>query len=143
MSENTANGNGNATATLDPDQMAAFLAYQEKERVRKEKLAQAAEARKRTNNRGLNADGSERNATQAFLMSVGELLSNWTVTYASDPDQLVRRINEQLIPSVTAVANTPSTLMAGAQDQFRMLLGQYHAPHVATAAAPTSKSDPK
>jgi len=143
MSETTTSSNGTATATLDPDQMAAFLAYQEKERIRKEKLAAAAEARKRTNNRGLNPDGTERNATQAFLAAIGALLDNWATSYAEDPEQLVRRIREQLIPSVNAVANTASTQMAGAQDQFRQLLNQYHAPAKASTPAPTGKDSAK
>jgi hypothetical protein len=143
MSETTNNSNGNGTATLDADQMSAFLAYQEKERIRKEKLAAAKEARQRTNNRGLNPDGSERNATQAFLTTLGDLLVNWADAYAEDPDQLVRRLREQLIPSVNAVANTASTQMAGAQDQFRQLLNQYHAPAKATTAAPTGKDAAK
>lgn len=142
MSETT-NNNGSGTATLDADQMSAFLAFQEKERIRKEKLAAAAAERKRTNNRGLNPDGSERNATQAFLAAVGGLLDNWATAYAADPDQLVRRIREQLIPSVNAVSNTASTQMAGAQDQFRMLLNQYHAPAVASTPAPTGKDAAK
>ena len=145
MSENS-NGTVatiNPTAGMDADQLAAFLKWQEKEAIRKAKLEEAKEARKRTNNRGLNPDGTERNATQAFLASVGGLLSNWADAYAADPEQLVRRIKEQLIPSVNAVANTASTQMAGAQDQFRQLLNQYHAPAKATTPAPTAGKDAK
>lgn len=141
MSQDTMAQNGTATAGMDADQLAAFLKWQEKEAIRKAKLEEAKEARKRTNNRGLNPDGTERNATQAFLASVGALLANWATAYAEDPDQLVRRIREQLIPSVNAVANTASTQMAGAQDQFRQLLNQYHAPAKASTPAPSAGKD--
>jgi len=145
MSETTTiTQNGTAdTAAMDTDQLAAFLKWQEKEAARKAKLEEAKEARKRTNNRGLNPDGTERNATQAFLAAIGALLDNWATSYAEDPEQLVRRIREQLIPSVNAVANTASTQMAGAQDQFRQLLNQYHAPAKASTPAPTGKDSAK
>jgi hypothetical protein len=141
MSESTnpnASANGTATAMLDQAQMDAFLAFQEKERIRKEKAEAAKAERKRSNNRGVNVDGTERNATQAFLATAAALLSNWAEAYAEDPAQLVRRINEQLVPSLNAVANTGSTQMAGAQDQFRSLLENYRAPAKASAPAPTA-----
>jgi len=144
MSQDTIAQNGTTdAAVMSPEQLAAFQAWQAKEAVRKQRLEEAKEARKRTNNRGLNPDGSERNATQAFLAAVGSLLDNWATSYAEDPDQLVRRIREQLIPSVNAVANTASTQMAGAQDQFRQLLNQYHAPAKASTPAPSGKDSAK
>ena len=141
MSESTITQGTNGT--MDQEQLAAFLAWQQKEADRKAKLAAAAEQRKRANDRGKMADGTDRNATQAFLASAAELLDNWASAYAQDPDQLVRRIREQLIPALNAVANTPSTTMAGAQDQFRHLMRGYHAPAKASTPAPTGKGDAK
>lgn len=146
MSENTNSSNGTATidpAALaeDPNLLAQLLELKAKDDARKAKLAAAAEARKRSNDRGKNADGTDRSATQAFVVEAAALLANWAESYEEDPAQLVRRIREQLIPAFTAVGNTASTQMAGAQDQFRQLMKAYRAP--AKATAPTGKDSSK
>lgn len=129
MSENTAKASGNSvSAALDDAQLKAFAEWQEKERIRKEKLEQAKLARQAANKRPVNADGTEMNASQAFLHAVAGLLDNYVSAYADDSETLTRRLREQVIPAITAVANSPSTAMAGSQDRFRQLLDQYRAP---------------
>lgn len=146
MSENTTNSNGTATIdpsalAADPELLAQLLVLKAKDDERKAKLEAAKEARKRSNDRGKNADGTERSATQAFVVEAAALMANWAESYEEDPAQLVRRIREQFIPALTAVGNTASTQMAGAQDQFRQLFKAYRAP--AKATAPTGKDSSK
>lgn len=139
MSENTtttqdANGTGIPTAITDPDQVAAFIEYQRKEKERKDKLAAAAAERKRQNNRGKMPDGTtDRNPAQAYLAGLAELLRNWTTSYAADPAQVVRRLNEQLIPSITAASNTASTQMGAGMDTRRADMREWHAVSVVPA----------
>lgn len=129
MSEpnSTVTDNGSAPS-MTAEQLAAFQAWQVKEAQRIEKAEQAKELRKRQNNRPMNADGTEMNATQAFLTVLSDLQREYARVYANDPATFVRRMEEQITPAITAVASTPSTLMAGSLDQARRLLAAYMPP---------------
>ena len=126
-------------AAVDPAQLKDL---KEKDDKRRQRLAEAAAERKRTNNRGKMPDGeTDRNPAQAYLNSLGQLLRNWTTMYAKDPAQIVRRLNEQLIPSIIAASNTASTQMGAGMDARRGDYNEWHAvTEVEAPKAPASST---
>jgi hypothetical protein len=120
------------TAITDADQIKAFQEYQRKEAVRKQKLQEAADKRKRENARGKNEDGTDRSALQASMFALVDLLRNWNEMYEEDPASLRRRVEEGLIPEIMSLATAGSTTASTALDGSRRKFSAMHAPHKAT-----------
>jgi hypothetical protein len=134
MSEST-----DTTTTIDAEQFAQFQAFQAKQAADKAKAEAAKVARKRANNRPLDASGEEMPAGQSYVKIQADYLAAVLDVYQNDPDSLVRSLTDVLLPTMQRVAHAPRLAQASTYDQERKVI-LAGSPPEGTLPVPTPKS---
>jgi len=133
MSESTVDTQANGTVEMTAEDLANFQAYKAKMAADEARKVAAAEARKRANNRPLNAAGEEMPAGQGFVKISADYLESVLHVFQNDPDSVIRHMTDHLLPALRQVANAPRISQAATFDYQRKTL---------TAATPPEGTSP-
>jgi|SRR6478752_6096471 len=118
----------NGTTEIDAQEFAAFQAFQAKKAADAAKAEAAKLARKRANNRPVDAAGDEMPAGQAYVKIQADYVEQLLNVFQNDPSGFMSRIRDDMLPTMRQVAAAPRLVQAATYDQQRKVLVSHTPP---------------